>query len=132
MSLLEISAILLAGRIKDFKTEQDVYRVIDMNYEKLTEMLKTEFSSTSNNLSSVIAFLVAAYLKGTDKLESLKEIIRLYIDFNRDIHLVTEQDVLATILLTGKLKKITKFLTINDINDLIGGIKQLLGSNNAT
>ncbi len=120
--LAYITLLLLTGHIRGMKNKQDFFGLLENMFPKLLERLQNEPSLIPDR---EIAFLVAAYCKGTDTIESTREIVQLYTDFAQTITFNTIEDRLAAILLTGKFQKMTQYLTIRDIRNLIEGITQL-------
>jgi hypothetical protein len=115
-----IAAMLATGRIMDYGFEikdPNIYGTIISDIAK--NISSRDFVSTDLQKELVAALITAAGISRSDKVETVREIVDLWVQVNDGLVLKNDLDLIAAILTVGRLMelraKVEGFPYINDI-----------------
>ena len=115
-----IAAMLATGRIMDYGFEikdPNIYSTIITDIAK--NIAGRDFVSTDLQKELVAALITAAGISRSDKVETVREIVDLWVQVNDGLVLKNDLDLIAAILTVGRLMelraKVEGFPYINDI-----------------
>ncbi|UCG70254.1 MAG: hypothetical protein JSV09_04355 [Thermoplasmata archaeon] len=123
-----ISAVLATGRIMDLGFEVDDPKVLNTIITDInTNIVNRKIESTDLQKELVCAFITAASIARSEEVESIRDIVDLWIQIKEGIIIKDDLDVVAAILTTGRIMELkNRAGGLDFINNIFLNIKKEL------
>jgi len=100
-----VAAILTTGRIMELKIRAGGLDFINTIYLNIKKELASKLSGSDITQKELVAaFLTAAYIEISKKVEKIRDIVDAWENVRSDLVVKTQWDYIAAILATGKIK----------------------------
>ena len=123
-----ISALLTTGRIEEIKVPireaeevEELYVVVKKEVDKI---IKGKIEKVGNK-ELVSAFLAAAYISSSPKVERIKDIVAAWMHVYYEVDIADESEIIAGILTAGRIRDqdAKHMMAADSINELIKKMK---------